>query len=92
MQAVADAHATLLRVHKELESLKRLSEVAVAAAAYGVERTETVIRNQRIVDRASSLQKVPLYQLSNSLQILRMLWVKKANSLGRGIKELAFLA
>lgn len=62
MQALADTHTALLRVHKELEALKRLSEVAVAAAAYGVDKSDTVARSQRLVERAASLQKVALFR------------------------------
>ena len=60
LQALADTHTALLRVHKELEALKRLSEVAVAAAAYGVDKGDTVARSQRLVQRAASLQKVSI--------------------------------
>lgn len=61
MQAIADNHAALLRVHKELEALKRLSEVAVAAAAYAVDKKDVIVRSQRLVQRAESLQKVQIY-------------------------------
>ena len=60
LQAISDAHAALLRVHNELEALKRLSEVAVAAAAYSVNKSDVVSRSQQIVQRAELLQKVVL--------------------------------
>ena len=58
IQVVANAHTAVLRIANELDSIKRLSEVAIAAASYGVDKADVIARSERIIKRAALLQQV----------------------------------
>ena len=47
-----------MRIANELDSIKRLSEVAIAAASYGVDKADVIARSERIIKRAALLQQV----------------------------------
>ena len=56
--AVANAHSAVRRIANELDSIKRLSAVAIAAASYGVDKADVIARSERIIKRAALLQQV----------------------------------
>lgn len=66
---MALAHKAVLRISNELESIKRLSEVAVAAAAFGVDKEEAVARGKRIAKRAETLKQVSVMTQTSSCHI-----------------------
>ena len=58
MQAVDAAYKALLQVRRELESVQRLSELASAAARFGLDKVDIVNRSERVARRAQSLYEV----------------------------------